>query len=135
MRVHVVRDHHGNLIDKPGTVRRLRRADYGAWVELDERDDLHCPFPADEARGRNIMAYPEHCRSALSPDELGSALDALEPGHAERILAALRSSLEALDAERAASASAHADGCGCGQCHLVGAARGVLAFHERRAKR
>lgn len=65
-RVHVGRDEYGNLIDKPGKVVRLRRMDAGAWIQLDERDELHCPFPADDDRGRNIVSYPEHC----SPEHL-----------------------------------------------------------------
>jgi hypothetical protein len=139
-RVHVVRDQYANLIDKPGKVVRLRRGDHGAWIQLDERDELHCPFPADDDRGRNIMAYPEHCRPEhLAPvesaPELGSSLDSLPPGDVERIMAALRSALEGFDAERAASAAPHADGCGCNQCHLVSSARKLLAFHERRVKR
>lgn len=45
----------------PGTVYRPRRCDEGAWVRLDERSDApnaH-PFPADDERGRDVLAYPE----------------------------------------------------------------------------
>lgn len=61
-RVHVVRDHEGQLIDAPGRVKRLRIADDGAWIALDVRND-HCPFPADDVtRSTHIMAYPADCR-------------------------------------------------------------------------
>jgi len=47
-----------------GTVKRLRRADDGAWVELDDRSkiaDVH-PFPEDDAtRGKHVLTYPEWC--------------------------------------------------------------------------
>ena len=62
-RVWVRRDHRGERIEIWGTVCRLRRADEGAWINLDERHDA-CPFPADEPRGKHIMAYPEDCSSA-----------------------------------------------------------------------
>jgi hypothetical protein len=63
-RVHVSRDHRGNAIDCDGTVARLRRADDGAWIALDVRNE-HCPFPADDdTRSTHIMAYPDECRPA-----------------------------------------------------------------------
>lgn len=49
-----------------GTVRRLRRADVGAWVELDSMpDDNLRSFPADDAggRGNHVLAYPEDCEA------------------------------------------------------------------------
>jgi hypothetical protein len=45
----------------PGAIYRPRRADEGAWVRLDVRSalaDVH-PFPADDDRGRDVLAYPE----------------------------------------------------------------------------
>jgi hypothetical protein len=62
-RVFVRADEYGNAINAHGTVCRLRRADYGAWINLDERHatDVH-PFPADDDRGKHILAYPEDCR-------------------------------------------------------------------------
>lgn len=54
-----------------GTVRRLRRADDGAWVECDERplpqfaidDHATFPFPLNDehGRGKHTMVYPEDC--------------------------------------------------------------------------
>lgn len=64
-RVYVRKDDTGNAIDAHGTVWRLRRQDYGAWIKLDERHptDVH-PFPADDDRANNILAYPEDCEPA-----------------------------------------------------------------------
>jgi hypothetical protein len=63
-RVFVKRDHHGNVINGWGTVARLRRADYGAWVALDVRNE-HCPFADDDrTRSTHVMAYPEDCDPA-----------------------------------------------------------------------
>lgn len=61
-RVMVKLDESGEPIGVQGTVARLRRADHGAWIALDERHE-RCPFPADDAHGRatHIMAYPEDC--------------------------------------------------------------------------
>jgi hypothetical protein len=68
-RVFVIVDHAGNRIDRAGTVRRLRRSDDGAWVELDERHEC-CPFPADDAsRDKWIQAYPEDCRPLSRGEE------------------------------------------------------------------
>lgn len=60
-RVHVVRDADGNAVGLNGAVVRLRRADAGAWIALDERSP-HCPFPETDAnRSTHIMAYPDDC--------------------------------------------------------------------------
>lgn len=48
-----------------GTVCRLRRGDYAAWVMLDARSDVpgvH-PFPESDPRGRNVLALPEDCEA------------------------------------------------------------------------
>lgn len=45
-----------------GTVVRLRHADNGAWIELDEHvGDAHHPFPVGDRRERHTMAYPGTC--------------------------------------------------------------------------
>lgn len=59
-RVFVRRDGVGNEIHCAGTVTRLRRADNGAWISLDQRSS-HCPFPEDDRRANHIVAYPEDC--------------------------------------------------------------------------
>jgi hypothetical protein len=65
-RVHVRRDYRGNAIDCWGTVVRLRRADDGAWIALDVRNE-HCPFPSDDAtRSTHVMAYPVDCEPIAS---------------------------------------------------------------------
>lgn len=51
---------------KPGTVRRIRTNDGGAWVHMDDRlggeyEKLH-PFPAnDPTRATSVLTYPEYC--------------------------------------------------------------------------
>lgn len=68
-RVFVVQDGAGHPIGLAGTVRRLRRGDDGAWVELDERHE-RCPFPADdERRSRHLVVYPEDCRPLSRGEE------------------------------------------------------------------
>jgi hypothetical protein len=53
---------------KPGTVRRIRISDGGAWVHLDERltgeyEKLH-PFPSgDLTRASSVLTYPEYCEA------------------------------------------------------------------------
>ena len=58
LRVYVRQDAYGNDVGRNGTVARLRRADDAAWVRLDERVD-HCPFPASDDRGTDILAFPQ----------------------------------------------------------------------------
>jgi hypothetical protein len=50
------------ILAKAGCVVRLRRADNGAWVRLDTRvqPEVH-PFPPDDPRGNDVLAYPEDC--------------------------------------------------------------------------
>lgn len=62
-RVQITESQHG-LKGYAGTVKRLRIADHGAWVRMD--DDLpteYRSFPADdeEGRGRDLILYPEQC--------------------------------------------------------------------------
>jgi hypothetical protein len=66
-----IRVHHTDkaafLGGAPGTVVRLRRADDGAWIELDERSavpNAH-PFPQGDARERHVLCYPPGCSEAL----------------------------------------------------------------------
>jgi hypothetical protein len=62
-RVYVLRDESNAPIGIWGTVVRLRRADDGAWVRLDERHE-RCPFPAnDPTRGTNVLTCPANCSS------------------------------------------------------------------------
>lgn len=61
-RVFVRVNHLGETVELWGTVCRLRRADEGAWIDLDERHAC-CPFPEDDPRGKQVMAYPEGCSS------------------------------------------------------------------------
>lgn len=47
-----------------GTVKRLRMADNGAWVALDQRVDVpnvHL-FDSTDPRGTQVLTYPEYCR-------------------------------------------------------------------------
>lgn len=63
-RVFVNKSDDGHDIQAFGTVRRLRRADDGAWISLDQRHPTaRHPFPADDpsGRGNHIMAFPEDC--------------------------------------------------------------------------
>lgn len=66
-RVRVLVDERDRKVDAPGTVGRVC-SDGGAWVALDERanDDVH-PFPADDARGTHVKAYPQDCEAAIEP--------------------------------------------------------------------
>lgn len=53
----------GLAVNATGTVARLRRADDGAWIALDE---LHAtpgvhPFPSDDSRATHVLAFPEEC--------------------------------------------------------------------------
>jgi hypothetical protein len=51
------------IVNRRGTVRRLRHADDAAWIALDERSDtpdVHA-FPADDSRGTHVLAMPEWC--------------------------------------------------------------------------
>lgn len=59
-RVLVNLDHEGTKVEITGTVCRLRRADDGAWINLDSRHK-RCPFPESDPRSNHIMAYPEDC--------------------------------------------------------------------------
>ena len=46
------------------TVKRIRRADDGAWVAFDFRlADVNFPFPADDEHGRatHVIAFPVNC--------------------------------------------------------------------------
>lgn len=63
-RVFVARNWEGHEVNALGTVRRLRRGDEGAWIALDVRDERSCPFPAADARGTHILAYPADCDAA-----------------------------------------------------------------------
>jgi hypothetical protein len=62
-RVFVLADEGDSWIGIWGTVRRLRRLDDGAWVELDRRHEF-CPFPAsDPTRSKHVLTYPNRCSS------------------------------------------------------------------------
>lgn len=56
----VAKDHP--CFSKTGVVRRLRRCDNGAWVEMHENlpEDL-CSFPQEDPRRNHILLYPEDC--------------------------------------------------------------------------
>lgn len=58
-----------------GTVVRLRCADDGAWINLDERahDDVH-PFPLGDDRAKHVLAYPEDCHpvATAAPSQPGT---------------------------------------------------------------
>lgn len=51
------------LTGRKGSVVRLRRADNGAWVRMDDRppEEL-CPFPVDDSRGHDVVLYPDQCK-------------------------------------------------------------------------
>lgn len=64
-RVFVKADDSGHPINAHGIICRLRRLDEGAWIKLDERHPTAShPFPADDHRANNILAYPEDCEPA-----------------------------------------------------------------------
>lgn len=65
-RVFVKHDADGNQIKAVGTVVRLRRADDGAWINLDQRHP-RCPFPADDPRSNHVIAFPEDCAFEVLP--------------------------------------------------------------------
>ena len=57
-----VSDPEHPMVGEVGTVRRLRKIDGGAWVEMD-RDlplDLRT-FPADDPRRNHALLYPDEC--------------------------------------------------------------------------
>ena len=64
-RVVVTSPHHA-LTGRTGTVHRLRRADNGAWVRMDEDlpEDLVLFTDADDPRHRDVCLYPEQCAPA-----------------------------------------------------------------------
>jgi hypothetical protein len=48
-----------------GTVVRLRRADDGAWVNLDtDPPDARRAFPANDSRARHVLLFPDECNPA-----------------------------------------------------------------------
>lgn len=56
-----VPDIHG----KSGTVVRIRHADNGAWVKMDESLPAHLQaFPSSDSRANHILLYPEECSEA-----------------------------------------------------------------------
>lgn len=66
-RVKVLRNEKGIAVGAVGTVKRLRRNDNGAWVELDRRhknEAVH-PFPKGDDRARHVLAYPEDCEMPM----------------------------------------------------------------------
>jgi len=66
-RVKVLRNDKGIAVGAVGTVRRLRRNDNGAWVELDRRhknEAVH-PFLRGDDRDCHVLAYPEDCEMPL----------------------------------------------------------------------
>lgn len=66
-RVKVLRNEKGIAVGAVGTVKRLRRNDNGAWVELDRRhknEAVH-PFLKGDTRDRHVLAYPEDCEMPL----------------------------------------------------------------------
>jgi hypothetical protein len=47
-----------------GRVARLRRADNGAWVEMDEPLPIDLRrFPEGDSRTKHILLYPDECVS------------------------------------------------------------------------
>lgn len=55
----------GLLEGKIGVVVRLRMADNGAWVEMDEDiPESMRSFPANDSRGKHVLLYPEDCEAA-----------------------------------------------------------------------
>jgi hypothetical protein len=60
-------DQQEPLMGKRGHVVRLRMADSGAWVEMDEDlpEDLQS-FVAGDSRHRHIRLYPDQCIEAKS---------------------------------------------------------------------
>lgn len=59
-----VDDSQSPLHGKTGTVVRLRHADTGAWVNMDDAlPDERRSFPADDPHGRanHVLLYPEDC--------------------------------------------------------------------------
>ena len=50
------------LKGKLGTVVRLRRADNGAWIKMDDALPLGlASFPSDDSRCNDIVLYPDEC--------------------------------------------------------------------------
>jgi hypothetical protein len=50
------------LEGKTGTVVRMRMADNGAWVSMDEALPASLvSFPADDDRHHHVLLYPEDC--------------------------------------------------------------------------
>jgi hypothetical protein len=68
-RVFVKQTETGVPVNAMGTVRRMRRADDGAWIDLDERSPIegaHPFFEDDVNRSRHVMAYPDDCEAAAA---------------------------------------------------------------------
>jgi hypothetical protein len=61
-RVRVLPPH--KLANRTGTVVRLRRAEYGAWVAMDEQlpTELRV-FPPGDKRERHASLYPDECEA------------------------------------------------------------------------
>jgi hypothetical protein len=53
------------LVGHVGTVMRLRRADGGAWVRMDDPVPAdRRVFPGDDDRANNVLLFPEDCELA-----------------------------------------------------------------------
>lgn len=64
---------------QPGTVKRLRTGDTGAWIALDERMDLAGVHPfEDELRKCWVKCYPDQCSEMAGDDPMLEVLDVEE---------------------------------------------------------
>lgn len=62
----------GSMFGRTGTVWRVRMADDGAWVQMDEDLPIGlAQFPADDSRARHILLYPGLCEELAesTPEE------------------------------------------------------------------
>lgn len=55
-------DAHETLRNETGTVVRLLRRDYSAWIRMDQPipDSLRS-FPATDDRGNHVLLWPDEC--------------------------------------------------------------------------
>ena len=68
LRIKIVEHDNPEMVGLYGNVVRLRHADDGAWVRMDERIDCNnFPFPSGDPRSHHTMLYPEQCEKAMEP--------------------------------------------------------------------
>ena len=65
-RIRVIEPTHP-MVDMTGTVVRLRRCDYQAWVDMDADLPMDLrSFPANDSRRNHMLLWPDECTLAAA---------------------------------------------------------------------